>query len=69
MIGQIFLIIQILMRAFGLWDQFISWSDAQREKDRIEQDQKRNAAVDQQSNAQSEADFDKSQDTIVGNKP
>ena len=69
MIAQIFLAIELLMRLFNLWDEFGSYVDAKREKDRVERDQKRSAAIDKQKNAESEADFDKAQSDIVDNLP
>jgi len=69
MLSQLFLLIQLILKAIGLWESFNRYIDAQREADRVAKDQARNQAVDAQKNAQTEAEFDKQQDTIVGNKP
>lgn len=69
MISQIFIIIRLILTAFGLWESFLSYGDANREKKRVEKDQKRDKAVDEQKDAQTEEEFDKNQDTIGGSKP
>ena len=69
MLAQLFLLIEVLMRAFNLWDQFGQYMDDKRERDRVERDQKRSAAIDKQKTAESEADFDKAQDDIANNLP
>lgn len=69
MISQIFIIIRLILTAFGLWESFLSYGDANREKKRVEKNQKRDKAVDEQKDAQTEEDFDKKQDTIGGSKP
>lgn len=69
MISQIFAVIQLLLQLFKLWERFGVYVDDQREKARIERDQKRDAAVDAQKGAKDEAEFDKAQDDIAGNHP
>lgn len=69
MIAQIFLLIEVILRLFKLWDSFGTFVDDKREKDRIERDQARDKAVDKQKNAQTEEEFDSSQGKIVKNKP
>lgn len=69
MIAQIFLLIEVILRLFKLWDSFGTFVDDKREKDRIERDQARDKAVDKQKNAQTEEEFDKAQDDIARNSP
>ena len=69
MLAQLFLLIEVLMRAFNLWDSFGQYMDDKRERDRVERDQKRSAAIDKQKNAESEDQFDKAQDDIANNLP
>lgn len=69
MIAQIFLLIEVILRLFKLWDSFGTFVDDKREKDRIERDQARDKAVDKQKNAQTEEQFDKAQDDIARNSP
>lgn len=67
--ATIFSIIQLILQLLGLWDQFMSWSDAKRLADASQNTQSRNAAVDDQKGATSEDQFDKDQDTIINHKP
>lgn len=69
MISQVFLLIRMILTAFGLWESFLSYGDANREKKRVEKDQNRDKAVDDQKNAQTEDEFDKAQDAIGSSKP
>lgn len=69
MIAQIFLLIEVILRLFKLWDSFGTFVDDKREKDRIERDQARDKAVDKQKNAQTEEEFDRLQDDIARNSP
>lgn len=69
MIAQIFLLIEVILRLFKLWDSFGLFIDDKREKERVARDQARDKAVDEQKNAQTEEDFDRLQDDIVGNSP
>lgn len=69
MLAQLFLLIEVLMRAFNLWDSFGQYMDDKRERDRVERDQKRSAAIDKQKESTSEDEFDRQQDEIVKNQP
>ncbi len=69
MLSSIFSIIQLILSLIGIWDQFLSWSDAKRLADASKNTQDRNTAVDDQKEATSEDQFDKDQDTIVNHKP
>lgn len=69
MFAQIFVVIELILKLIGLWDGFLSYVDQKRIADDAEKTAKRNKAVDDQKSAASEDDFDKDQDTIVGNKP
>lgn len=69
MISQVFLLIRMILTAFGLWESFLSYGDANREKKRVEKDQNRDKAVDDQKSAQTEDEFDKAQDAIGSSKP
>lgn len=67
--GSIFAIIELILKAMNLWDQFISWSDAKRLAEEERKTQERNSAIDRQNNAKDESEFDHAQDDIVNNKP
>lgn len=69
MIAKIFLAIQLVLRLFKLWDSFLVYADEARERERLERDRKRDAAVDKQKHSQTEEEFDKAQDDIAGNRP
>lgn len=69
MIAQFFAVVQLLLKLIGLWEQFLSWSDAKRIADAEQNRQERNAAVDEQKTAKTEEDFDKAQDSIVNHIP
>jgi len=69
MIASIFSIIQLILHLIGLWDQFLSWSDAKRLAEAEKNTETRNDAVDKQKEAKDEAEFDKEQSVIVSHKP
>ena len=69
MIAQVFALIQIVLKAFNLWDAYLAHLDQVREAERVERDLARSKAVDQQANAKSEDEFDQAQDIIAGRKP
>jgi hypothetical protein len=69
MIANIFAFIQLLLKLFGLWEQFSDWTIKQAIAKREERRQDRDKAVDQQQNAQTEEEFDKAQETISHNLP
>lgn len=69
MIGNLFALIELILRLIGLWDSFLNYIDKKKiaaiEKNRED----RNAAVDDQKGAKDEAQFDKDQDTIIKHLP
>ena len=69
MISQIFLVIELILKLFGAWEKFQDYSDKRKNAEAEERRQKRDKAVDDQQKAKTEDEFDKAQDTIVGNKP
>jgi hypothetical protein len=69
LIGQLFLLIEVILRLTKLWDGFTLYVDAVKEKERVARDQARDGAVDKQKGAQSEDEFDKAQDDIARNHP
>lgn len=66
---QFFALIQLLLKIFGLWEQFQNWYDEKKTADKQKQNQERNKAVDEQKKAENEEEFDKNQDTIVRTLP
>lgn len=69
MISQVFAVVQLLLKVFGLWEQFLDYSDKARTAEAEERKQRREEAVDKQKDAQSEEEFDRAQDDIVGSNP
>lgn len=69
MFAQIFLVIQLILKAIGLWEQFMHWSDAKRVADQEKNKQDRDKAVGDLKNAKTEEDFDKAQDAVVSHNP
>lgn len=69
MFTSIFEVIGLVLKLVGLWDQFLSWSDAKRIADIEKNRQERNAAVDDQKTAQTEDQFDKDQSNISSHHP
>lgn len=69
MISGIFAAIQLVLRLFKLWDQFLEYSDKVRLAQAAENTQEREKAVDEQKGASSEEEFDRAQDGVIGHKP
>jgi len=69
MISGIFAAIQLVLRLFKLWDQFLEYSDKVRLAQAAENTQAREKAVDQQKGAMSEEEFDRLQDELTKHKP
>ncbi len=65
----LFSIIQLILRAIGLWDQFLNWSDKKRLADAEANTEARNKAVDEQKKAADEDAFNKAQDDISRHNP
>lgn len=68
-IGAIYSIIQLVLQLFGLWDQFLSYSDKQRLAEDEAKTEARNKAVDDSKTATDDTQIWKDQDTITRNKP
>lgn len=64
-----FSLIQFLLNIFGLWEEFLRFSDSQRLAEDQLKTQKRNDAVDDSKKAKTDDDVWKSQDTIITNRP
>lgn len=69
MIAQIFAIVQLLLRLFGLWEQFLAWSDKKRIADADEKYQELVKELERLKNATDEAEFDRAQSGVVDNLP
>lgn len=69
MLTGIFAIVQIILKLFGAWEQFLDWSDKKRLAEAAENTQEREKAVDEQKKAEDEKAFDDAQSGIVGTKP
>lgn len=69
MLTGIFAIVQLILKLFGAWEQFLDYADKQRIADAEKRNQDRNKAVDEQKKAQTEEEFDRAQDKIVGANP
>lgn len=65
----VFSAIKLVLELLGLWHQFQDFSDKERLKKAQENTDARDKAVDQQTGAKSEDDFDRAQDGIVDHKP
>lgn len=69
MIAQIFIIFQVLLKAFGLWEAFLDQLTKQELAAIETRRQAREAAAKAVNEAQSEADFDKASDNLHDNFP
>lgn len=69
MFGQIFAIIQVVLKLIGLWDQFLDWSDQKRVAEAEERRQKREQAISDLDKAKTDEDIFNEQTKIVNNKP
>lgn len=69
MIANFFALVQLLLKLIGLWEQFLDWSDKKRIADAEINRQEREKAVDDQSKASSEKEFDDAQSRIIDHKP
>lgn len=69
MLTGIFAVIQLLLKAIGLWEQFLDYAEKQKIAEAEKRNQDRNKAVDEQKNAKTEEEFDRAQDKIVDNSP
>ena len=69
MISKIFMVIEILLKLFGLWKDFGNYVDEQRLKQDQEKEQRRNDAVDSTPDAKTPTDAWKDQEDIVKNEP
>lgn len=68
-IAIIYSVIQLILKAIGLWEEFLNYSDAQRAAEAAERTQKRNDAIDASKKAESDDDIWKSQEDITNNLP
>lgn len=69
MIGQIFAVIQLVLKLIGLWEQFLDYSDKARVAEGQKNTQEREKAVDELEKAETEDEFDKAQSKIIDHKP
>ena len=67
--AQIFAVIELILRLFKLWDQFLSFMDEKHSAELEKKRQAREAAVDRSKVDQSDDDIFKDQTDIVNNLP
>jgi DNA-binding transcriptional regulator GbsR (MarR family) len=67
--ASIFALIQLLLKLFGLWDQFRNYADTQFKKEIEERRQAREKAIEDLKNAKTEEEFDEAQERIARNSP
>lgn len=66
---QFFAIIQVILKLFGLWEGFLSWSDKKKIADQEKNKQDRDKALEDLKNAQTEEEFNKAQSGVVDHIP
>jgi len=69
MFSNIFAVVQMILRLFKLWDQFLDWSDAQRAAEIEKRQQDRAKAIEDSKKAESDEEIWDSQDRIVDSRP
>lgn len=69
MIAGIWSVIQLILELIGLWKRADEYSRDKAVADREERRQDRDKAVDAQTAAQTDEEFDREQDTIAHNMP
>jgi hypothetical protein len=67
MIAQIFLVIQLLLKLFGLWEQFLEWGDKKRAADAEARAQEREKAIEDAKKATTPDEAFDAQDRITHN--
>lgn len=60
-------LISLLLKLIGLWEGLLDFIDKKHSADMEERRQRREKAIEDQKNAQSEKEFDDAQDSIVDN--
>lgn len=68
-IAAIYSVIQLVLKLIGLWDSFLSYSDAQRAAEAAAKTAALNKAVDHSKTDESDDDIWKDQTDITGNMP
>jgi hypothetical protein len=69
MLGKLFLLIELIMRLFKLWDQFVDYADEKRKAEVEKRRQDRAKAIEDSKKAESDEDIWKSQEDIVKHRP
>jgi hypothetical protein len=69
MIAQIFAVVELILKAFQIWDAFLSYMDAKHSADLEIKRQAREAAIDKSKVDENDDDLFKDQDSIVRNMP
>jgi hypothetical protein len=69
MLGKIFLLIELVMRLFKLWDQFADYTEESRKAEVEKRRQDRAKAIEDSKKAESDDDIWKSQEDIVKHRP
>ena len=65
--AQIFTIIQFLLELFGLWKDFVNFTDAWKMKEAEARRERRHKAQEDMKNAQTEEEFKDAQRRLVAN--
>ncbi len=68
-IASVYSVIQLILKLFGLWDDFLDYSDNQRKIAADKKQQDLEKAVDQSTKAETDDEIWKSQDDITKNMP
>lgn len=69
MLTKIWLVIELIMKLFKLWDQFADHVEARRRAEAEEKRQAREKAIEDSKRAETDDEIFDSQDRIVNNKP
>lgn len=69
MFTKIWLVFELIMKLFKLWDQFADYVEARRKVEAEEKRQAREKAIEDSKKAETDDEIFDSQDRIVDNKP
>ncbi len=67
--GQIFLLIELVLKLLKLWDGFGDYQESKRKSEAEERARNRDSAAKEVINAGSEDEFDKASDKLHDNSP
>lgn len=66
---KIFAIIEVVLKAFEAWEQFLDWLDSKHRADLEVRRQKRDKAIEDSLKAGTDGDIWDSQDSIIDQRP